>query len=545
MTRGTAPAPRVRCFALRIGFAAQIAAQIMAMLVVALSPLSADAADADPAAAGEPVAAGDPVDRPNILLLIADDLGYGELGCQGNQQIPTPHLDRLAADGARFTSGYVTAPFCAASRAGLFTGRYQTRFGFELNPIGAVNCDPRVGLPASETTFAQRLHDAGYATGLVGKWHLGGTAAYHPQRRGFDEFFGFLHEGHTFVPPPTPGFVTWLRRKTLPDGSQGRWENFDRSIVLSTHMGHDEPPYDADNPILRGSQPVQETTHLTDACTREAVDFIRRHRDRPFLLAVAYNAVHSPMQADRERLERFAPIDDLHRRIFAAMLSHLDDSVGEVLGAIDAAGLRERTLVFFLSDNGGPTRELTSSNAPLRGSKGEVWEGGLRVPFLCRWTGTIAAGQVCDAPTISLDIAATSLAAAGMTAAGLPLDGINLLPALRPADMIAASGPIDAQRLAHDAAARSPQPVDSVGTASPRPLFWRVGPRAALRLGDWKIVRQPASGRGGRETPDWRLFRLSTDIAEAHDLAAEEPDRLRELREAWDRLNAEMIPPAW
>jgi arylsulfatase B len=269
--------------------------------------------------------------RPNVIFIVVDDLGYGELGCYGGKGIPTPHIDALAAGGVRFTNGYVTAPFCAASRAALMTGRFQTRFGFEFNPIGAKNAAPGIGLPVAEKTVADRLRDSGYATGLVGKWHLGGTAEFHPQRRGFDEFFGFLHEGHFYVPPPWQGVTTWLRRKTLPDGGQGRWTSPDGRIVWSTHLGSNEPEYDTDNPLLRSSQPVDEQANLTDAFTREACDFIARHRAQPFFLYLAYNAVHSPMQATDAYLKKFAHIEDIQRRIFAAMLAHLDDSVGKVL----------------------------------------------------------------------------------------------------------------------------------------------------------------------------------------------------------------------
>jgi len=192
--------------------------------------------------------------RPNIVLLFADDLGYGELGCQGNPQIPTPHIDSIANAGIRFTDGYVTAAYCSASRAGLMTGRYQTRFGYEFNPIGHHNEDPQAGLPASQVTLAQHLHDAGYTTALIGKWHLGGHASFHPFRRGFDEFFGFMHEGHYFVPPPYRNMTTMLRRKTLPNGSKGstgndRWISADGRLIYSTHMGRNEPAYDANNPI--------------------------------------------------------------------------------------------------------------------------------------------------------------------------------------------------------------------------------------------------------------------------------------------------------
>lgn len=450
--------------------------------------------------------------QPNIIVLLADDLGYGELGCQGNSQIPTPHIDSLARDGIRFTDAYVTAPFCSASRAGFMTGRYQTRFGYEFNPIGADNEDPEAGLPASELTLAQHLHYAGYTTALIGKWHLGGTAAYHPIRRGFDEFFGFLHEGHFYVPPPYHGVTTMLRRRTLPGGKSGRW--LGDGLVYSTHMGYDEPAYDANNPIIRGGQPVVEEEYLTDALTREAVDFIDRNTDKPFFLYLAYNAVHSPLQGADSYMEKFAHIDDIHRRIFAAMLANLDDSVGAVLQKLRDEQLEDNTLVVFFSDNGGPTRELTSSNLPLRGEKGSVYEGGIRIPFLIRWPGQIPAGTTYEHPIVSLDLFATAAAVArAPLPRNRPLDGVDLLPYLSGAQ-----------------------------TSPPhQELFWRTGQRAAIRIGDWKLLKNPR--RGGSD--EWQLYHLAEDISEEHNLAAREPERVHELLGRWNALNDEMREAAW
>tara|TARA_R110002095_G_scaffold1432_3_gene7379 strand:+ start:16335 stop:17702 length:1368 start_codon:yes stop_codon:yes gene_type:complete len=446
-------------------------------------------------------------DQPNIIVLLADDLGYGELGCQGNPQIPTPHIDSIAENGIRFTQAYVTAPNCSPSRAGLLTGKIPTRFGYEFNPIGARNEDPGTGLPPAEQTLAELLHDQGYTTGLIGKWHLGGAADYHPYRHGFDEFFGFVHEGHYFVPPPYQGVTTMLRRKTLPGRSQGRWVS--DNLIYSTHMGHNEPDYDANNPIIRGGQPVVETEYLTDAFTREAVSFIDRHQDKPFFLYLAYNAVHSPLQGKVKDMQRFKQIKDVQRRIFAAMLVSLDDSVGKILKQLSKSQLDQKTLVIFLSDNGGPTRELTSSNLPLRGGKGSMNEGGLRVPFLMRWTGTLKRQQTFPHPISSMDIFSTSAVLAG---AKVPpnQDGRDLMPYLL-----------------------------KQKTGSPHEeFFWRQGNRAALRKGNWKIVNH----RGHRKEPAWELFNIADDLSEKQNLALQQAEKLNELKSRWNELNAQMKP---
>lgn len=428
--------------------------------------------------------------RTNVVILLADDLGYGELGCQGNPEIPTPHIDSIARAGVRFTDGYVSAPYCCPSRAGLITGRYQTRFGHELNATGRQNLLPNVGLPLTETTLGQRFQQSGYRTGLIGKWHLGATPKFHPLERGFDEFFGFLHEGHFYVPPPYSG--------------------------VAAHLRPNEPPYDADNPLMRGKAVINEPRYLTQALAREAVDFIHRHRKSPFFLYVPFNSVHSPMQASDADMRRFAHIADPHRRVFAAMLASMDDAVGAILNKLRKEKLDERTLVVFLSDNGGPVQELTSSNKPLRGQKGQVYEGGIRIPFMMRWTGQLPAGRTYSEPVSACDLFPTALAAASITAANpQPLDGVDLLPFLR------------------SAAPKAP-PHES--------LFWRYNRSRALRMGDWKIVRQVAPRDG--EKP-WQLFNLKTDIAESNDLATTEPARLEQLLAVWEQVNGAMVAPLW
>lgn len=427
--------------------------------------------------------------RPNIVLLFADDLGYGELGCQGNSQIPTPNIDSIARTGVRFAQGYVSAPFCSPSRAGLMTGRYQTRFGHELNPVGKQNLLPHVGLPATETTMAQELKAAGYRTALVGKWHLGGVEKYHPLNFGFDEFYGFLHEGHFFQPRTNTSIVSRLRAK--------------------------EPPYDDDNPLLRGRQEIVEEEYYTEALAREACQFIDKARRDPFFLYVPFNAVHSPMQARPKDIDRFANIADPHRRIFAAMLASLDDAVGAILGRLRQHQLENDTLVVFLSDNGGPTAELTSSNLPLRGGKGQLYEGGIRIPFLMKFPGRLQAGQVEQTPVTSLDLLPTFLAAAGARRrAKLPLDGANLLPWLT---------------------SKTP-----AGPLRERPLYWRFATSGALRAGDWKLVKQRRP-----QEPDkpWELYNLAADPSETKDLASAQPAIRQHLLAKWESLNGEMVEP--
>jgi arylsulfatase A-like enzyme len=417
------------------------------------------------------------VRRPNVVILLADDLGYADVGFQGCSDVPTPHLDALARAGVSCPSGYVSGPYCSPTRAGLLTGRYQTRFGHEFNPPGG----PNVGLPLEETTLADRLRAAGYATGLVGKWHLGNAPPFRPQKRGFDEFFGFLGGAHPYFP------------------GQGA-------------------------PIFRGGEVVAEKEYLTDALAREAIAFIDRHKKGPFFLYLAFNAVHTPMQAPADRLPAFAAIGDRTRRTYAGMLAAMDDAVGRVRAKLQAEQLTNDTLVFFFSDNGGPTMRGTtingSRNTPLRGSKRTTLEGGVRVPFVVAWPGRLPEGTTYAAPVIQLDVLPTVLAAAGAAVpAEAQLDGVNLLPYLE--------GKL----------AAAPHPV----------LYWRFGQQMAIRRGDWKLVRYDPAADGekaGGATPA-KLYNLARDVGEADDLAAREPARVKDLQAVWQKWNAEQARPRW
>jgi arylsulfatase A-like enzyme len=416
--------------------------------------------------------------KPNVVVILADDLGYGELGFQGRSEFATPHLDSIASSGVRFTQGYVSAPFCCPSRAGLMTARYQTRFGHELNVVGKRNLDPAIGLPLREKTMANHFQNAGYRTGLVGKWHLGGVDKFHPQNRGFDEFFGFLHEGHFYYPPPYRGGLTRLRVN--------------------------EPPYDDDTPLLRGREVVEEKAYLTDALGREAAGFIDRNHEKPFFLYLAFNAIHSPMQAPVAMLEEFEGLRGEQRRLFAAMTRAMDNATGQVLSKLREKGLEQDTLICFLSDNGGPTAELTSSNLPLRGGKGHLFEGGIRVPFAMQWKGRIPAGSVSNQVVSSLDILPTSLAAAGLPTPA-NLDGVNVL--------------------------------DTASLAHRKSLFWRYGPSLALRRGNWKVVKQ--------RTAEFQLFDLDRDPGETNDLSFAKSEIKKDLVAELETTNQQMAAPLW
>lgn len=406
--------------------------------------------------------------KPNILLIVADDLGYAEIGVQGCTDIPTPNIDSIAKNGVRFTSGYVSCPVCSPTRAGLMTGRYQQRFGHEFNPGPALEASDTFGLPREEVTIANRLKSLGYATGMVGKWHLGYKKELLPTYRGFDQFFGFPGGAHSYID------------------------------------AHDRDG----NPIMRGTDAVDEKEYLTDAFAREATNFIEKNKAVPFFLYLPFNSVHAPLQTVEKYRSRFRSITDPKRQTYAAMMSAMDDAIGRVLGKLREHKLEEDTLIFFISDNGGPTPQTSSKNTPLRGFKGQVWEGGFRIPYLMQWKKHLPSGVVYDKPVIALDIHPTAVAAAGGKPAA-NLDGVDLMPF--------ASG--KNRNAPHEA------------------LYWRFGAQSAIRKGDWKLVNT------GQESV--HLYNLAQDISETKDLAAANPEKLKELQAAWDGWNREMIPAKW
>ena len=370
---------------------------------------------------------------PNILIILADDMGYGDLGCYGSKQIPTPNIDALAEGGIRCTQAYVSGAVCAPSRAGLMTGRYQERFGYEHNLSNNDNViDEYEAVPRNEKFMPQYLKEGDYATGIIGKWHLGGRKYewHHPLSRGFDYYFG-RYGGHGYFP-------------TVKKGN-----------------------------IWRGREPVKkiDVPYTTDWYTKEAIDFIDRTPEgQPWFMYLAHDTPHTPLQAKKEDIARFSHIQNRKRRIYAAMQHCLDENVGQLIEHLKATEQYENTLIVLLSDNGGPCPSNASINAPLWGMKGILYEGGVRVPMIFHWPAGLPKGETYTEPLISLDLLPTFLAAAGIERQSVenkkkPLDGVNLLPFLR--------GEQSGER-----------PHDT--------LYWRIALKgAAIRDGDWKLLRLP------------------------------------------------------
>lgn len=443
------------------------------------------------------IAPGKAADRPNIIVIVTDDQGYADLGVQGIlKDIKTPHLDQLAADGVRCTNGYVTAPQCIPSRAGLLSGRYQTRFGVDHNA-----CIP---MPLEQTLIPQRLQAAGYITGQVGKWHL---EPNHQQAE-------WIRHNVPNAPEDKPALIpARLARPYMPD-QRGFTDAFCGYInqYLAT--------YDITGKDITPAKTIKTEGYRLDTQTDAAVAFIDRHAKSPFFLYLAYYAPHVPLEATDKYLKRFPGPMPERRRTALAMLSAVDDGVGQIRGRLRQHGLTDNTLIFFVSDNGAPLKidmadlPLTdksgawdgSRNDPFVGEKGMLTEGGIRVPFIVTWPGTLPAGKLYEHPVISLDIGATAVALAGLSP--IPeLDGVNLVPHLTGSD---------------------PNPPHDL-------LYWRFWNQSAVRKGKWKYLQVGGDRR--------YLFDLSDAQPEKENQIADHPDIAAGLQEALKKWAAEQKTP--
>jgi arylsulfatase A len=419
-------------------------------------------------------------ERPNLIVIMVDDMGYAGVSCFGNPYFKTPQIDRLAAEGMRLTDFHSSGTVCSPTRAGLLTGRYQQRAGIEavIHP-SRTHPEHRKGLKKSENTFAELLGKAGYATGLVGKWHQGYThnsPDYHPQNHGFDEFIGY-HSG-----------------------------NIDYISHVGDHGKHD---------WWHGRKETKEEGYSTHLINRYSLDFIRRHRDHPFCLYIAHEAIHNPVQVPGDPVrrseeagwKRWRPANEQERiDKYRGMTLPIDEGVGQLRQLLVDLKLDRQTFVLFFSDN-GPSRDFPSGSPKLRGGKGSVYEGGHRVPAIAWWPGKIKAGTSSDTPAISIDVMPTLLSLASVPAPkDRPLDGVDLSPVLLKQQ-----------------------------TLPPRPLYWASlsngGARSeALRQDPWKlVVTHPGAKRGSFDNEKVELYRLDEDPGEQHDLAKKDPERARAL----------------
>lgn len=425
------------------------------------------------------VSAKEPTQKPNIVFLFSDDAGYADFGFHGSNTFKTPNLDKLAESGVRFTQFYVSAAVCGPSRAGLLTGRYQQRFGFEENNVpgymshsGLTGDD--MGLPLGIPTMGNYLQELGYRTAIFGKWHQGDADRYHPLKRGFDEFVGFRGGARDYF--------------AYEEG-----ENSDEGKRLERGFGGYE----------------EHEGYLTDFLADEACEFIERNQDQPFFAYVSFNAVHTPMQPDSKDKDEF-PYFEGKRKSLAAMALSLDRACGQIVEKLTELGLSENTLVVFSNDNGGPSDTNHSNNFPFSGTKASHFEGGIRVPGIFVWPGQLESGTLFEKPASTLDLIPTFVEIAGGNSTEIEgLDGVNLMPYLM--------GENDG----------NPHQV----------LYWKKESRAAIRAGDWKLIRfadRPAE-----------LYNLLDDKEEQNDLASVQPDRVREMYKKLFEWECELERPLW
>lgn len=415
-------------------------------------------------------------EKPNIILIVSDDQGISDAGFSGSRDILTPNIDKIANEGVIFTNGYVTHSYCSPSRAGLLTGRYQQRFGHEHNPPYEPD-NNSIGLPLNEVLMSDLLKEAGYYTGAIGKWHLGYTKEHLPTQRGFDYWYGFSAGGRSY----------W--RFENPEGNQNH-----RQLVRNEEAA-----------------PIQEGEYLTDQLTTDAMQFIRRSKDKPFFLYLAYNAPHTPLDVSKQYLEKTRYIERGERSVYAAMITAMDEGVGRIDALLSELEIKDNTIIVFISDNGGVTAEF-ANNSPYRGYKGMLFEGGIRVPFCISWKDRIPAATVYDEPVISLDLLPTFLSASGVSYEEEAFDGTNLIPYVK----------------------------GQIKTPPHEALYWRTagGESFAVRKGDYKLTKRMFNDQ-------IMLFNLENDKREISNISEQEPEVFKELQGLYDKWDEQMIDPLW
>lgn len=465
----------------------------------------------------------DSSERPNIVIIIADDLGKTDISLYGNPPIETPNINGIGRAGMTFYEGYITSPICAPSRAGMLTGRYQQRFGFEYQPhdrypknrlemfvyryfiatgdwlvsdqmtFPSFSEIVKNGIPRSEILLSEILQHVGYRTGIVGKWHLGSGDHAIPNNRGFDYQYGF-YEAYSLY---------------MADTS-------DPSIVNQRHKDFSDPfiwgkGREGNCAIRLNGQVIDEKYYLTDRIAEEAIQFIDETSDELFFLYIPFLAPHTPFQATKQYYDQLAHITDRNKRVYNAMIWQLDDAVGRVISHLEERDLMNNTIVFFLSDNGGATYTEATDNAPLKGGKFTNFEGGLNVPFMVRWDGHIDSGSVYHYPVISMDIFASALELVDVhPMPGRAIDGVSLLPVLE----------------------------NKVDTPIHELLCWRSGYNRAVRYGNWKLIWDEMSGNHA-------LYDLANDKEEQRNLYSTHPDVAQDLQHKHSLWEAEMIDPKW
>jgi arylsulfatase A-like enzyme len=450
---------------------------------------------------------------PNIIMILADDLGYADISAYKINRFQTPNIDRIGMQGVRFTDGYASAPVCGPSRAGLQTGRYPERFGFEYNN-GPAARDLRegYGLDLGEVTLAQLLKTRGYHTGLTGKWHLGMQEKFYPTNRGYDEFVGFLPGQTSYMDPALPGIHKSRAASAANDDAVGNPKNVDAEFRRGPLSQILEGP---DRHVVHN-----EDQYLTEYFADRNADFIRRNSQtgQPYFLYAAFNAVHAPLMVTQKYYDRFPQIKNEQNRIYAAMVASLDDAVGKILDAVEASGQADNTIVIFASDNGcAAYYPGMCSCEPLRGGKLSHYEGGTRVPFMMRWPGHIKPGMVYREVVSLLDVVPTSAAVSG---AKLPTDrvydGVDIMPFLT--------------------GKKTGTPHDM--------LVWRRRPLISIRKGDWKLW-ESVNDTTGKYGEYKLLFNLRTDSNEATNVADKNPKKIQELENLIYQWAKEMSDPKW